>query len=128
MPQKKLPLVSLFKSQSDAMSVPTRSPPPLIANPPATVDVAAVPMRERYGDESPPPMVEVAVPATLRIEAMVVEPVLVTWKTVVDALVTSESRLLVVGVPHTWSMEYGEVEVPMATPRFCTLPFPSLWP
>src|SRR3989344_663530 len=94
----------------------------------AKVDEAEVPVMLRYGVERPPPMVEVAVPATFKIEAMVVEPVFVTWKTVVDALVTSESRLLVVGVPHTWSIEYGEVEVPMPTPRFCTPPLPLLWP
>jgi len=58
-PQKKLPEVSALRSQLEALSDTTLNPPPLIANPPAEVLVAEVPVMFKNFVARPPEKVEV---------------------------------------------------------------------
>ena len=59
MPQKKLPEVSALRSQLEALSDTTLNPPPLIANHPAEVLVAEVPVMFKNFVARPPENVEV---------------------------------------------------------------------
>ena len=82
-----------MRSQLDDVSEETRSPPPLIAKPPATVEVAPVPVIARADVWSPEEKVEVPVPSTFNSAVVVALPYMVRPPEVVPLPMVVEARI-----------------------------------